>query len=536
MVVLLLPGIAFALTASWLERQRVRSDAQAQLLSLARLAAGQEQQFIQDIQIRLALVAALDSVRAAVNGSAPQACDTQLQTLAAGSAAGLNLAVWDLTGHLVCDSDAEVQPAAGEQATWFRQAVDSQAFAVGDFELNGSPGVSTITFGYPLTGTRQALVGVLSSRLELGQLISSNASAQWPADSVVTIFDSNGLVLARSAEAANWVGKSLQQADRLAAALATGTNMLERTDVDGVVRLTAIVPITGPGGRQVYLSIGRPAATADGAVDNALFAGLALTAVLTLVAVWLAAWWSRQTLERPLQDLLAVSDKIAQGDLAARARAETGGSEVDQLAQAVNQIAENLEQSERRRRQGAEQRLALDDELRCSQARATQLETVAAGLSRTSTIAEVLEVILRQGASALGAASSTLLLLTDNDRWLKRSAHAGQPDFIDLLLPRFPVSSPLPAGDVVRTGEPIWIQSAAAYRARYPQLIEVINSTDYEAAVALPLRVAGRMIGVLMLSFPGELSVTADTATYLAGLASLCVLGLERVGLKDLML
>src|SRR5262249_53717078 len=188
------------------------------------------------------------------------------------------------------------------------------------------------------------------------------------------------------------------------------------------------------------------------------------------------------------------------------------------------------------RQQGTERQLALDEQLRRSQARATQLEMVAAGLGRAGTAVEVMEVILRQGASAIGAASLTLLLLTDNERWLRRTAHAGQPDFIDLLFPRFPVSSPLPAADVVRTGEAVWIQSAAAYQARYPQLIEVINSTDYEAAVALPLRNAGRVIGVLMLSFPAELTASEDLSTYLAGLASLCALGLERVGLKDLML
>ena len=536
MLVLLLPGLAFTVTASLLERQRVRSEAQAQLVNRARLAAGQAQQSIQDIQIRLALVTALNAVQTSVNGAAPQACDSLLQALAAGPAAGAHIAVWNLAGQLVCSSEAGGQPAESGHEAWFRRAVDSQAFAVGDFELTGSPGASTITFGYPLAGNNHDVLGVVSARLTLGELGSSLSGAELPADAVVTVFDPTGLVLARSVEALNWVGHSLPQADHLAAALTSGTNSMERADVDGVVRLTAFAQMIGPGGRQVYVSIGRPAAAASGAVDGALFVGLALTAAVTLAAVWLAARWSRQTLERPLQDLLAVSDQIAQGELATRARAETGGSEVDRLARAINQIAESREQIERQRQQGAAQGQSLDEQLRRSQARATQLETVAAGLSRAGTTAEVMEVILRQGASVLGAVSSTLLLLTDNEHWLKRSAHAGQPDFIDLLFPRFPVSSPLPAADVVRTGEAIWIQSAADYRARYPQLIEVINSTDYEAAVALPLRVAGRVIGVVMLSFPRELSVTLDTTTYLAALASLCVLGLERVGLKDLML
>jgi nitrate/nitrite-specific signal transduction histidine kinase len=322
----------------------------------------------------------------------------------------------------------------------------------------------------------------------------------------------------------------------LPAPSASGSNVLEQADVDGVVRLTAITPIMGPGGQTVYLSLGRAAAAVSGPVDTALVVGLAVTLALTLAAIWLATRWSQQAVERPIQAILAAATRLARGDLAARAAVDGQDSEVDDLASALNALGARLETMDLQWQQSGQRQQALEAQLFRSQARTTQLETVAAGLSQAGTAAEVMEVILRQGASALGAASATLLMLTENDRWLRRSAHAGRPDLIDMLFPRFPVSSPLPAADVVRTGEAMWIQSATEYRARYPQLTEVINSTDYEAAVALPLRVAGRLIGVIMLSFPVELAPGSETTAYLASLGSLCALGLERVGLKDLML
>ena len=536
MLVLLLPGLAYIITASVLERQRARAEALAQLAALARQAASEEQQSLQDIQIRLALVAALDAVQKAASGSTAQDCDNQLHTLAAAAPAGASFAAWNLAGQRVCGTTDGTAAANAAQETWFRRTVDSQAFSIGDFEVDGARGVSVIGFGYPITGTNHETLGVVAASLDMPQLAPATASPGWPADMVVTVFTPDGRVLARSVEAAQWVQKRVPDPDRLAASLASGANSMERADVDGVMRLSAFAPMTGPGGQLVYLSAGRPAANIYGPVDLALLAGLAITAALTLLAVLLAAGWGRQALERPMQDLLAVSQRLAHDDLTARARAETEISELDRLAGAVNVIADKLEHGERQRLQGEERQLALEEQLRRSQARATQLEAVAAGLTKASTPAEVIEVILRQGASALGAVSVTLLLLSDNEQWLQRAAHAGQPDSIERLFPRFPVSSPLPAADVVRTGEAMWIHSAAAYRARYPQLIEVINSTDYEAAAALPLRVAGRLMGVLVLSFPGELGAGAENSTYLASLGSLCALGLERVGVKDLML
>jgi len=370
----------------------------------------------------------------------------------------------------------------------------------------------------------------------MAQLTPAIAGGVLPADTIVSVFDQNGLVLARSPSAADWVGKRLPDASGLAVTLSNGAGIMEQADVDGVPRLVAFAPMTGPGGQLVYYSLGRPAAVVYGPVDTALIVGLAVTVALTLAAIWLAARWSQQALERPMQALLAAATRLARGDLAARAAADGNGSEVDELAGALNALGARLENTEHQWQQSTQRQQALEAQLFRSQARTTQLETVAAGLSKADTAAEVMEVVLRQGASALGAASATLLMLTENDRWLRRSAHAGQPDLIDLLFPRFPVSSPLPAADVVRTGEAMWIQSATEYRARYPQLTEVINSTDYEAAIALPLRVAGRLIGVVMLSFPVELAPGSETAAYLASLGSLCALGLERVGLKDLML
>jgi len=161
MLVLLLPCLAYILTASVLEHQRARTEAQAQLASLARLAASDAQQTIQNIQAQLALAAALETVQAAARNGPSPSCDAQLQASAAPVPAGRSLAVWNTSGRLVCGGAAGAQPLSAVPEAWFRRAVESQAFAIGDFQLSASDGVSTITFGYPLIDSRRQVLGVV---------------------------------------------------------------------------------------------------------------------------------------------------------------------------------------------------------------------------------------------------------------------------------------------------------------------------------------------------------------------------------------
>ena len=537
MLFVLLPALAYIVVTSVQERTRARSQAQADLLALARSAASAQQQSLAEMQRALALAAMLAPVRDAVPAGNPAACMARLAELTSLYPQAVGFGVWDLRGEAVCADKLLSGPANAAQRLWFRQVVDAHAFAIGDFELNSASNEPAIAFGYPVTGTSGALVAVISSGLDLKQLVAAGSGLPLPPDALVTVFDHNGIVLARSQDAPAWIGKSLPEAPGLATGLANGAGVIERVGSDGVRRVYAFTQVMGPGGSLVYLSIGRPSLTVYGPADTALATSLAISGGLALLALALAGWWSRQTVVRPMQGLLSATDRLAHGDLTVRARPEPAGSEVDRLATAFNVMAANLEQRETERKT-AEQNLReaaerASRQAQLSQARVAQLETVTAGLSRTLTPADVLHVILHQGAGVVGASAATLLLLSQEGAWLKQAASVGYPDQFSRLFQQFPVSSPLPPADVVRTGEAIWIESAAMYRARYPQLTEVINSIDYEAAAAMPLRYSGRLIGVLSLSFPGMLSFTNEIQSYVLTLAGYCAQALERARLVE---
>ena len=537
MFVVLLPALVYITITSLQERNRARAQAEADLLALARLAGSAQKQSLAEMQRTLALVAMLAPVRDAAQGGSLDACTARLAEIAALYPQTIGFGLWNLSGDAICANKPLPAPVSAAGQLWLRQVLSTHAFAMGDYQLGSPPAQPTIAFGYPVTGSNGELLAVVSSGLDLGHLTETASTLPLPLDSLATVFDQRGVILARSVDAAAWIGKSLPNSAVLETALAGGAAVMDGLAADDVPRLYAFTPVAGPGGSLAYLGIGRPEAAVYGPPDAALARSLAIAGGLAVVALALAGLWSRQTLVRPMQGLLSATDRLAQGDLSARARAEPAGSEFDRLATAINLIAARLEHHEAEQktteqslREAAERATRQAQQ---TQARAAQLETVTAELSRALTPADVLRVILHQGAGLLGATAATLLLLSEDGAWLRQAASVGYPDQFSRLFQQFPVSSPLPAADVIRTGEAIWIESAVMYSARYPQLTEVINSIDYEAAVAVPLRYSGRLIGVLSLNFPGTLTFANEIQSYVFTLAGYCAQALERARLVE---
>jgi signal transduction histidine kinase len=83
--------------------------------------------------------------------------------------------------------------------------------------------------------------------------------------------------------------------------------------------------------------------------------------------------------------------------------------------------------------------------------------------------------------------------------------------------------------DSLSSGEPVWLEDAAALPDRYPELV----AAAHRAWCALPLRAERRHLGVVVFSFtqPGEFA--QEDRSFLLLLAQQCVQALERARLHD---
>ncbi len=151
---------------------------------------------------------------------------------------------------------------------------------------------------------------------------------------------------------------------------------------------------------------------------------------------------------------------------------------------------------------------------------------VAAELGLAENIAGVSEAVCSHAAAVLGADAASLAQLVDDDT-LELIAARGSREASSARWARFAVSDANPASEAVRTGSMVSVAGRAALRERYPTLFsdEVIE----RSVVSLPLRVAGRCVGVVSLAFAGMVEVDDADRQFLQALADTSAQALARL-------
>jgi PAS domain S-box-containing protein len=177
---------------------------------------------------------------------------------------------------------------------------------------------------------------------------------------------------------------------------------------------------------------------------------------------------------------------------------------------------------ERAARLAAQEARELADELT---RRATLLQSVTSAFAEALTPDEAVEVVYTQVLPALGGSGGSLTLFREEDQELELAWTAGYSD--ELLRPyqRFHLSSNLPHSVAARSRQPLFLETKAAFSARFPELA---LTHDREMLMVLPLVVGGRLLGVLGTSDKMPRTIPADERAFAMSLAQQCAQALER--------
>ncbi|MDQ3369773.1 MAG: ATP-binding protein [Myxococcota bacterium] len=160
---------------------------------------------------------------------------------------------------------------------------------------------------------------------------------------------------------------------------------------------------------------------------------------------------------------------------------------------------------------------------------------VATRIAAATTLDEVSRSVIDTGVAALGASGAGLWLL-DRDGDVLRLLGASPPELAADRWATVPLASELPLAQVVRTNQPVVIDSLADYRARYPASFERIRDTvtSPEVTYALvPVAADDALLGALAVTYDRAGAVDAADRTYLRLLARQCGLALARIRLAD---
>ena len=328
----LMPAIAIIVYDEYQFRQQVFRTIQADAERVASLVGNQIQAQIDDSGRRCGLMARLPEVQA-MNAAASDV----LAVILRESPRYANLAIAAADGRLV----ASALPLSGDVSVagrgFFARAVATGAVATDVFHANPVSARQGLDVGCPLIDPTGAVRGVIWMTLGLEWTAEFVANSNLPADAVLLVFDADGTVLTRSADAAHWTGRKMYSADVFHGMRGSRVRSATVTGVDGVERLFALDWVSGGGPDVVAAAaIGIPTRTASAAAWASLIENLAILLTGALACLGLTWFAADRFFLRETRALLGTARRMKAGDLSARTGIAEGPGELRDVARALD--------------------------------------------------------------------------------------------------------------------------------------------------------------------------------------------------------
>ncbi len=486
-VVALLPAFAHI---AWIHYDRLEADRADITASARRIAASRALEVgekIEDMRGLLAIVAGFPTPRE--DPRLPR-CSEILVAMKRELPHVANLGVATPEGKVVCSAAPfdRTRPAEVADRLWYRRALETRGFAIGDYLVGRLTGLSSLTFGLPVPRGNGELAGVAFIALDLAWLSHFISELPLPENSALVVLDESGRILARHPDHAAWVGQRHPQAPRFIAAFgAQKTGTVEAAGVDGRMRLYAFHRV--PGTHEELTVVFGQAKDATNAAARQRFAASISVMTAILLAAFALAWWVAERLVlRRAQRLSETVGRIAVGDLTARAGLAES-DEIGRFATALDGMADAVAEREQRLERA-------NRALRIINAASREL---LKGGGEAELLAAMCHHIVKEGGYAAAwvgrrkddeAHSVDYIAGEGVDDELK--AYLRQINWVEADMGYGPV------GAAIRENRPVVIQDLFAEPA--PESLRVLaQSRGFAAAVALPIRLRGEVWGAISM-------------------------------------
>ena len=276
-----------------------------------------------------------------------------------------NLGVVRTNGIVLASARPMEEPANQTNRPFFRRALATRAFAIGDFPDGPAVGKPTVNFGYPVFDSDGQVQAVVFAALDLDWVsrFESALAAQLPKGATWTEIDRNGKILVRYPAPEKWIGQPFPEKSLLKTVFTQDRGVVEAISEDGIPGYHAFAAMRSqlvPDDVVTILS-SIPKQVLFAEVDRRLaghLIGLGIAAGFAFVLGWIGSYF---LVLRPVRTLVKSSERLATGDLSTRTGLSHRGDELGQLSSAFDEMAQVLEKREADR-QRAEQELRHSEE------------------------------------------------------------------------------------------------------------------------------------------------------------------------------
>jgi C4-dicarboxylate-specific signal transduction histidine kinase len=361
--------LASAWSASVTRRER-EAELREQTASIAATAAAYLNQYLTGLDSMASALVRHQSVVALDRA----ACDRLFAEVLRAQPLVLNIALTDTAGAIKGTALPLPPGAENTQMSRTRDAVIATGKPiVSELAIGVVTGKPTIVLAYPVRDADDAVTGVLGIGINLTELQTLFRDIPLPENSVVTMTDARGRVLARSHLAERYVGRPAG-GDAPAQPPSEVPRTSTLTGLDGVRRFygNAVVE-RGPW----LLSVGIPTSVALARAAPSAQRDTLIAAV-SLVAVLLLALGSASMLGSGINRVRDAVRRIADGDLSPPVRSSVPNRELAELQDAFITMAANLREAHQALDRRIEQERKMRETLQSLQRQVVRQERLAA--------------------------------------------------------------------------------------------------------------------------------------------------------------
>lgn len=257
-----------------------------------------------------------------------------------------NIFVLDPAGNMVCTGITLPPSFNVSDRAFFKRAIQSKSFAIGDYQISISRGVPMLVFALPLLNEQGEVTHVLAAAAKLSwfQDAFSRAVGQSSIEGMAAVVVSEDGTALASAPIAKFAGLPVPGWTAIRPDI-TDQNPVIRKELwrSGIERTTAYVMLYESASANVYLRIGVPMQDSLAAVYHNTardFFILALTEVAVLAAAWILSHW---LILKPVKRLTDVASLIRSGRWDTRTQMQKTGGEIGELAMGFDDMLGELE-------------------------------------------------------------------------------------------------------------------------------------------------------------------------------------------------
>jgi len=369
-VSLLVPFVLAALWAAHVTRLERDSEVREQAATVAATAAAYLNQYLTGLDSMASALVRHQAVVAFDSG----ACDRLFADVLHDQPLVLNIVLSDSTG-IIKGTALPLHPGAAPAAALprVREAVITSGRPVVTELTNGVvTGKPTVILAYPVRREgNDAVAGVLGIGLDLAKLQTLFSDIPLPENSVVTMTDAKGRVLARSRDAERYIGKP------------TDANALPPDDVPRTQTLMGLDGIERFYGNAVLgrgpwlLSVGIPTTVAVARAAPMYRRDFVIASAMTLTLLFVALFAAR-SLSSGINRVREAVRRIADGDLSPPVRSRVPNRELAALQEAFITMAANLRETHQALDVQIEQERKMRETLQSLQRQVVRQERLAA--------------------------------------------------------------------------------------------------------------------------------------------------------------